>query len=240
MSKKRLDLILTERGLAPTRTRAQTLIMAGQVSAEGRIYDKPGQLVDESLEIHLKEQPRYVSRAGDKLASVAQDLQLDFNQKVVLDVGSSTGGFTDFALQNGAMKVYCVDVGTGQLSYNLRQDSRVIVMEQTDIRDAKLPELADMAVIDVSFISLKKIMESVAGLLKPNSKIVAMAKPQFEAGKELADKHHGVIPLGQERDEVLADLRAFLTESFVILGEATSGLAGAEGNVEYFFLLKTR
>jgi 23S rRNA (cytidine1920-2'-O)/16S rRNA (cytidine1409-2'-O)-methyltransferase len=237
--KKRLDLLMVELGLAGTRNQAQALIMAGQVSAAGRILDKPGTQVDADIELHLKTQPKYVSRAGDKLASVAERLQLDFKGKVVLDVGSSTGGFTDFALQNGAAKVFCVDVGTGQLSYKLRQDPRVVVMEQTDIRVAKLPEKADMAVMDVSFISLTKVLEHTAALVAAGGPIVAMAKPQFEAGKPLADKYHGVIPMGRERDEVLDGLRNFMRERFEILNEAESGLSGAEGNVEHFFLLRT-
>ena len=238
--KQRLDLILVERGLADTRTRAQALIMAGQVSANGRILDKPGQSFDGAIQLHLKNQPSYVSRAGDKLASVAEVLKLDFSFKTLLDVGSSTGGFTDFALQNGAVKVYCVDVGTAQLAYKLRQDPRVVVMEQTDIRVAKLPELAEIAVIDVSFVSLTKILEAVAALVKAKVPIVAMVKPQFEAGKALADKYHGVIPLGDERDEVLESVRAWTRERFEIIGEADSGLSGAEGNVERFFLLTAK
>jgi 23S rRNA (cytidine1920-2'-O)/16S rRNA (cytidine1409-2'-O)-methyltransferase len=238
--KKRLDLILVEREMSDTRTRAQALIMAGEVSGEGRILDKPGQTFDESIELHLKAQPRFVSRAGEKLASVAELFELDFTGVVVLDVGSSTGGFTDFALQNGAKKSYCVDVGTGQLSYKLRQDPRVSVMEQTDIRKAELPELADIAVIDVSFISLEKVLEPTAALLKPKSLIVAMAKPQFEAGRALATKYAGVIPMGDERDEVLAELREWILERFNILAEADSGLSGAEGNVEHFFKLAIR
>ncbi len=243
--KKRLDILLVERGLAPTRTQAQALIMAGQVSAQGRRLTKPGVAVDEALDVHVKDQPRYVSRAGDKLASVAETLGLDFGGKIVLDVGSSTGGFTDFALQNGAVKAFCVDVGTAQLAYKLRQDERAVVMEQTDIRDVTvgegakaIPELADMAVIDVSFISLIKVLEPAAALVKPGGLLVAMAKPQFEAGKELADKYRGVIPVGAERDEVLSDLREWIVERFEIIAEADSGLAGAEGNVEHFFLLK--
>ncbi len=236
--KKRLDLILVERELAATRTQAQALIMAGQVSADGRILDKPGQAIDEHVELHLKTQPKYVSRAGDKLASVAEELKLDFNGKVLLDVGSSTGGFTDYALQNGAVKSYCVDVGTGQLAFKLRQDSRAIVMEKTDIRVAALPELADIAVIDVSFISLTKVLEHVTALVKPGAPIVAMAKPQFEAGKPLADKYRGVIPLGKERDRVLEDLRTWLDgNGFAIANEADSKVAGMEGNVERFMLL---
>lgn len=238
--KQRLDILLVERGLADTRTKAQALIMAGQVSAQGRRLDKPGQSFDTKIELHLKSQPRYVSRAGEKLASVAGALALDFSGKTVLDVGSSTGGFTDFALQNGAVKVYCVDVGTAQLAYKLRQDPRAIVMEQTDIRTAELPEQAEIAVIDVSFVSLTKILEAVAALVTAKAPIVAMVKPQFEAGKTLADKYHGVIPLGGERDEVLASVRVWIQERFEIMAEADSGLSGAEGNVERFFLLTAR
>ena len=238
--KKRLDLILVEREMADTRTKAQALIMAGEVSGEGRILDKPGQTFDENVKLHLKTQPRFVSRAGEKLASVAEIFGLDFTDLIVLDVGSSTGGFTDYALQNGAAKSYCVDVGTGQLSYKLRQDSRVIVMEQTDIRKAVLPEPADIAVMDVSFISLEKVLEPTAALLKPGALLIAMAKPQFEAGRELATKYAGVIPMGKERDEVIESLRSWIVEPFEIVAEADSGLAGAEGNIEHFFALRLR
>ena len=237
--KKRLDIILVERELAATRTQAQALIMAGQVSADGRILDKPGQALAEDIELHLKTQPKYVSRAGDKLASIAAELNLNFGGMILLDVGSSTGGFTDFALQNGAVKSYCVDVGTGQLAYKLRQDPRAVVMEQTDIRVAVLPEPADLAVIDVSFISLTKILLHVADLVKRDAPIVAMAKPQFEAGKPLADKYRGVIPIGAERNQVLADLRAWITANgFEISAEADSKVSGMEGNVERFMLMR--
>jgi 23S rRNA (cytidine1920-2'-O)/16S rRNA (cytidine1409-2'-O)-methyltransferase len=238
--KKRLDLILLERELAISRTQAQALIMAGQVSADGRILDKPGVQYDATIDLHLKHQPKYVSRAGEKLASVAEIFGLDFEGKTVLDVGSSTGGFTDFALQNGAAKVYCVDVGTAQLAYKLRQDPRVVIMEQTDIRAAELPGRADMAVMDVSFISLTKVLEATAALVKPGAPIVAMAKPQFEAGKPVADRYRGVIPMGESRDAILAELRAWIEEQFVIEQEADSGLAGMEGNVERFLLLRER
>lgn len=264
--KKRLDFILVEREMADTRTKAQALIMAGEVSGEGRILDKPGQTFDETIALHLKTQPRFVSRAGEKLASVVEVFGLDFTDLIVLDVGSSTGGFTDYALQNGAAKSYCVDVGTGQLSYKLRQDPRVVVMEQTDIRDVviasearqsqqsyhhdqqaaivvtdkELLELVDIAVMDVSFISLEKVLEPTAKLLKSNAIIVAMAKPQFEAGRELATKYAGIIPMGEERDEVISRLREWILERFEILAEADSGLAGAEGNVEHFFKLAIR
>ncbi|HVQ43654.1 MAG TPA: TlyA family RNA methyltransferase [Candidatus Saccharimonadia bacterium] len=245
--KQRLDVLMVTRGLAPTRTQAQALIMAGQVSAEGRRLEKPGLMVHADTSLHVKDQPRYASRAGDKLASVVEHFGLDFGGKIVLDVGSSTGGFTDLALQHGAARVYCVDVGTGQLAYRLRQDERVVVMEQTDIRDVTvgdagkaIPEPADMAVMDVSFISLTKVLEVAAALVRPGGLLVAMAKPQFEAGKALADKYHGVIPLGGERDEVLGDLRLWMRERFEIMAEMDSAVSGAEGNVERFFLLRTR
>lgn len=236
--KKRLDVHMVDQGLAASRSQAQALIMAGQVSADGKRLDKPGLMVDEAADLHIKQQPRFVSRAGEKLASVADGLGLNFAGKVVLDVGSSTGGFTDYALQHGATKVYCVDVGTGQLAFRLRQDRRVVVMEQTDIRDAAIPEIPDMAVIDVSFISLKKVLGPTAAFLRPGAVIVAMAKPQFEAGKALADKYHGVIPMGAERDEVLSDVRSWIAERFTIVGELDSKLAGFEGNVEHFFALE--
>lgn len=235
--KIRLDIALVVRGVADSRTRAQALIMAGQVSADGKILDKPGMLIEETADLHIKIQSRYVSRAGEKLASAARLLGVQFKDAIIVDVGSSTGGFTDYALQHGAKHVYCVDVGTGQLSYKLRQDERVTVMEQTDIRVAKLPTLVDGAVIDVSFISLTRILESVRALVKPDGWVVAMAKPQFEAGRPLADKYKGVIPVGAERDRILADLREWMGENWNIGTEADSLLAGAEGNVEHFFYL---
>lgn len=236
---------MVERGLALSRTQAQALIMAGQVSADGRRLDKAGITLDEATELHVKDQPRFVSRAGEKLASVAAEFGIDFSDRVVLDVGSSTGGFTDYALQHGARRVYCVDVGTGQLSFKLRQDPRVVVMEQTDIRAVTLgegasaiPEACDMAVMDVSFISLEKVLEPTAALVRAGGMIIAMAKPQFEAGKPLADRYHGVIPLGPERDEVLAKLEDWMRERFEIIEAHDSGVAGMEGNVERFYALR--
>lgn len=236
---------MMEKGLAATRTQAQALIMAGQVSAKGRRLDKPGMVVDVELELHVKDQPRYVSRAGEKLASVAEVLGLDFAGKTILDVGSSTGGFTDYALQNGAAQVFCVDVGTGQLSFKLRHDLRVTVMEQTDIRDVTvgegakaIPVRADLAVMDVSFISVTKVLEVTAGLVRAGGSIIVMVKPQFEAGKPVADRYRGVIPMGSVREEILAGVRAWMTERFMILAEADSAVPGAEGNVERFFVLR--
>lgn len=181
-----------------------------------------------------------MSRAGEKLASVVEVLGLEFGGKTVLDVGSSTGGFTDFALQQGAAKVFCVDVGTGQLAYKLRQDPRVVVLERTDIRQAKLPKPADMAVMDVSFISLREVLEATSELVRPGGLIVAMAKPQFEATKAMADRYRGVIPVGPDRDGILEKLREWVSERFEILGEADSGVRGVSGNLERFFLIRAR
>lgn len=243
--KQRLDQYLVSRGLASSRTQAQALVMSGQVSANGRRLDKPGAQVPDDLAVHIKNQPRFVSRAGEKLASVAGVFGLNVAGRTVLDVGSSTGGFTDFVLQNGAACVYAVDVGTHQLAYKLRQDPRVRVMERTDIRqvivgqgEAAIPAAADVAVMDVSFVSLTKVMEATRALVKPGGVIIAMAKPQFEAGKALADRYHGVIPLGAERDAVIAQVREWFGEhGFVVEGEADSGLPGVEGNIEHFFKL---
>jgi 23S rRNA (cytidine1920-2'-O)/16S rRNA (cytidine1409-2'-O)-methyltransferase len=239
MGKIRLDQLLVERGLAPSRTAAAAMVMAGEVSSEGRLLDKPGREVPVDIELVLKDKPRYVSRAGEKLASVAKVLDLDFEGKTVLDVGSSTGGFTDFALQRGASKVFAVDVGTGQLADKLRRDPRVESHERTDIRELPEDIKADMAVVDVSFISLKSVLESVATHLNPGGLIVAMAKPQFEAGKALADKYKGVIP-EPERTGVLEELEGWLGEHFTILDEADSAVAGTAGNLERFYLLATR
>jgi 23S rRNA (cytidine1920-2'-O)/16S rRNA (cytidine1409-2'-O)-methyltransferase len=216
------------------------MIMAGEVSSGDKLLTKPGQPVDVDIELSLARKPRFVSRGGDKLASVAEALKLDFAGKVVLDVGSSTGGFTDYALQHGAARAYCVDVGTGQLAYSLRQDQRVVVMEQTDIRRAELPELADIALVDVSFISLRSVLAATAELIKPGGIIVAMAKPQFEAGKAIADKHRGVITDSGTRAQVLQQLRLWLGEYFTIEAEADSAVAGAKGNLERFFRLRLK
>ena len=260
--KQRLDQLLVEQGLVETRTKAQAMIMAGQVSTEkGESLTKPGTQLPADTVLEVARSPRYVSRGGEKLASVAAELDLDFAGRVVLDVGSSTGGFTDYALQHGAAKVYCVDVGRGQLAYKLRQDPRVVAMEQTDIRslsvipgpdresdppvkpedDPKvLPEQPDVALIDVSFISLRQVLLHVAELVKSGSPIVAMLKPQFEAGRALADKNAGIIKDQEERDQVLADFRGWVNENFEIIKEADSALSGAKGNVERFFVLKRR
>lgn len=204
------------------------------------MLSKPGQLVDEDTELTVKESPKYVSRGGDKLASVAEELQLDFCDKVVLDIGASTGGFTDFVLQNGAAKVYAVDVGNAQLAYRLRQDPRVVVMERTDIRKAVLPEHADMAVADLSFISLTKVSDDALKLIKPDGLIIAMAKPQFETDKTTADRYQGVIKDKKVRQEILRQFEAKISNNFEIIGSADSGVPGTKGNLERFYVLKPK
>ncbi|HET7060431.1 MAG TPA: TlyA family RNA methyltransferase [Candidatus Saccharimonadales bacterium] len=178
---------------------------------------------------------RYVSRAGLKLASVAEALKLDFKNKTVLDVGSSTGGFTDYALQHGAKKVIAVDVGTNQLHPSLRQDPRVELHEKTDIRDFQTPQNIDLVMADVSFISLRDILPAVAGLTGQNTQIVAMVKPQFEAGSEM--KHKGVIKNEKMRRDILKNFESWVAGQFVISGKADSQIAGTKGNRERFYLL---
>lgn len=221
---------------------AQAMIMAGEVSHKTTKLTKPGQVFDADIDLDIADRPRYVSRGGDKLASVAEQLGLNFGDAIVLDVGSSTGGFTDYALQHGARKVYAVDVGTSQLAYKLRNDDRVVVIEQTDIRDIDshlLDPAPNIAVIDVSFISLTKVLDSVAELIAPDGQIIAMAKPQFETDKPTADKHKGVIKDDKLRNKILSDFEAKIDGHFEIVEKKDSEVTGAQGNRERFYLLKS-
>ena len=237
--KIRLDQALAQRGLVENRTKAAAMIMAGQVKVGGKLIDKAGYFVGNEEKIEVADLPRYVSRGAEKLASVAGKLKLDFNNKTMLDVGSSTGGFTDYALQHGAKKVYAVDVGTGQLDLKLRSDERVMVMERTDIRSIqKLPEPVHLVTIDVSFISLKLVLPVVKRLSDKNTLIVAMAKPHFEADKITASKNKGVIKNDTIRRQILKDVELFMKDDFKILDKADSEVRGAKGNLERFYLLK--
>lgn len=237
-SKLRLDQLLVQRGLAETRTKAQAMIMAGEVLIADQTSTKPGLLVDTAVDLSLAAKSRYVSRGGDKLASAAEELDLDFTNKSVLDVGASTGGFTDYALQNGAAHVIAVDVGTGQLAWSLRNDPRVEVHEQTDIRQFESDSLVDVALADVSFVSSLKVVEAIARFVKPAGQIVLMIKPQFEVGKAIADKYHGVINDETVRQETLDKVRAELSQSFKVVAEADSKVLGPKGNQEHFILLR--
>jgi 23S rRNA (cytidine1920-2'-O)/16S rRNA (cytidine1409-2'-O)-methyltransferase len=236
--KVRLDTELVKRGLVSTRSQAESYIRLGKVLVNKKIITKAGHMVSEADDINLTSNEQYVSRAGLKLASVAKTLKLDFKDMVVLDVGSSTGGFTDYALQHGAKKVIAVDVGTDQLHPTLRVDERIELYEKTDIRDLRqLSVPADIVVIDVSFISLRDILPTIARLVTSDAKIVAMVKPQFEAGEQ-GLKHKGVIKNDAMRRSILKDFEQWVQKLFVIIDKADSEVSGAKGNRERFYLLK--
>ncbi|MDB5186333.1 MAG: putative rRNA methyltransferase YqxC [Candidatus Saccharibacteria bacterium] len=236
--KTRLDQEMVTRGIIPTRSQAESFIKLGSVQVNGREVTKPGTMVSTDDKIKLLAKEQYVSRAGLKLASIAQSLKLNFKDTVVLDVGSSTGGFTDYALRNGARKVIAVDVGTNQMHPLLRTDPRIELYEQTDIRDVKgLSEAVDIIVIDVSFISLREILPYVAKLSTSRTQIVAMVKPQFEAGNSNL-KHKGVIKNDRMRRDILKDFEFWAQKLFMVIDKADSDVAGAKGNQERFYLLK--
>ncbi len=238
--KRHLHILVVERGLAKTEQEARAKVMAAQVLVDGQPITKAGYLVDEAADISLKEKSRYVSRGGAKLASVAAKLKLNFNDKVVLDVGSSTGGFTDFALQNGAKRVFAVDSGNAQLDFKLRLDSRVVSMERTDIRDVtELDESVDITVMDVSFVSATKLLEAVVRLVG-QTPLIVMVKPQFEAAKHATDATKGVVTDPAMRTAILKEFERTVDPNFEIQGSADSKIHGAKGNVERFYILKAR
>lgn len=227
---------MVARGLVASRSQAESWIKLGKVKVSGRAITKPGYFVLTNAKILLTAGEQYVSRAGLKLASVAKALGLKFDGKVVLDVGSSTGGFTDYALKHGATKVIAVDVGTNQLHPSLHGHPQIELHEQTDIRDmTTLSDMPDIVVIDVSFISLRDILPHIARLSGPHTQVVAMVKPQFEAGN-LA-KHKGVIKNDTVRRDVLRQFELWVKDVFVIKDKADSDVAGAKGNRERFYLL---
>lgn len=236
MTKHRLDHMLVLKGLVSTRSQAESYIKLGKVTVDGKAITKPGFFARENSEIILKEEERYVSRAGMKLASVAQMLKLDFRDAVVLDVGSSTGGFTDYSLKRGARKVYAVDVGTEQLHPSLHDNPRIELHEKTDIRDFTPDEMPHIVVMDVSFISLRAILPHIARISGKNTLIVAMVKPQFEAGKTQVNR--GVIKNDSVRRQILKDFEIWTKSLFIIVDKADSEVAGARGNRERFYLLQ--
>lgn len=236
--KKRLDAELTARGLVTSRSQAESWIKLGKVTVDGKVIKKSGHFVTENSDIALTATEQYVSRAGLKLASVAQLLDVSFKDATVLDVGSSTGGFTDYALQNSAKKVFAVDVGTDQLHPSLHDHPHIELHEKTDIRDFIPSETPDVIVIDVSFISLREILPHLAQRVAgANTKIVAMVKPQFEAGRNQTNK--GVIKNDSVRRQILKDFEEWARELFVVLDKRDSEVAGSKGNRERFYLLKT-
>jgi len=236
MTKQRLDTLLVQKGLVTSRSQAESYIKLGVVFVDTKQITKPGFFVPEGAKIELKQAEQYVSRAGLKLASVAEILNLTFTNAVVLDVGSSTGGFTDYALKHGAQKVYAVDVGTNQLHPSLHGNPRIELHEQTDIRDFKPSKTPDIIVIDVSFISLREILPHIAAISGKNTKIAAMLKPQFEAGD--GSKHKGVIKNDAFRRQILKDFEQWVKKYFVVVAKHDSEVAGAKGNRERFYLLQ--
>lgn len=239
MNKSRLDQELVRRGLVATRSQAESYIKLGKVKVDKKLVSKPGFLVGEQNIVELNAPNQYVSRAGLKLASIAKDFELNFKDKIVLDVGSSTGGFTDYALQNGAKKVVAVELGKNQMHPSLRSDPRIELYEQTDIRSIKkLDSKPNIIVIDVSFISLREILPYLIKLSNKKTEIIAMVKPQFEA-KTSNIKHKGVIKNENIRREILKDFENWAKEIFVILNKKDSEITGEKGNKERFFHLKT-
>ena len=237
MIKQRLDQALVKQGAVPTRSQAESFIRLGKVLVNKKVVTKAGTMVSETDVIVLTATEQYVSRAGLKLASVAQILKVDFRGKTVLDVGSSTGGFTDYALRNGAEYVIAVDVGTNQLHPTLHGNPKIELHEQTDIRDIKeTSRPIDIVVIDVSFISLREILPTVARLSTKDTQVVAMVKPQFEAGNNA--KHKGVIKNDRMRRDILQDFEQWVRSTYVIQDKADSEVAGTKGNRERFYLLK--
>ena len=239
MAKRRIDSLLVERGLVESRAKAQALIMAGEVLVAGKPVIKPGTLVKEEAAITILEPPPFVSRGGVKLDYALDQFQIDVLSKVVADIGASTGGFTDCLLKRGASRVYAVDVGYGQLDYRLRQDSRVVVMERVNARyPITLPEKVDLATIDLSFISVEKVIPSVAKLLKNNGYLLVLFKPQFEARRREVGKG-GVIKQPVVHARVLGRFITWITEhGFRLGGLVTSPILGASGNKEFFVLLR--
>jgi len=235
--KTRLDQKMAELGLVATRSQAESFIKLGQVQVNAQVVTKPGRLVGYDDKIKLTAHEQYVSRAGLKLASVAKALNLDFKDKVVLDVGSSTGGFTDYALRHGARKVIAVEVGKGQLHPSLLGHPQIELHEQTDIRDFKTDQHIDLVVADVSFISLREILPSVAKLSDKQAIMAVMVKPQFEAA-QAGLKHKGVIKNDKMRRQILKDFEDWTQRQFIILDKADSEVSGAKGNQERFYLLR--
>lgn len=232
-----MDQAMVGLGLVSSRSQAESWIKLGKVKVDECQITKPGFFVGQSSKIKLTAPEQYVSRAGLKLASAMKAINLSFADKAILDVGSSTGGFTDYALKHGAKKVIAVDVGTNQLHPSLRDNPRIELHEQTDIRALQaLSEAVDIVVIDVSFISLREILPHVASLCNSQTKIAAMVKPQFEVGGSA--KHKGVIKNDAMRREILRNFEAWSKKCFVVLAKSDSEVTGSKGNRERFYLLR--
>ena len=242
--KERLDILLVKRGLAPSREKAKAMIMEGNVFVENQREDKAGTSIPENAKIEIKGNTlKYVSRGGLKLEKAMNHFDIELQNKVCMDIGASTGGFTDCMLQNGASKVYAVDVGYGQFAWKLRTDERVVCMEKTNIRyvtPEDIGEPVDFSSIDVSFISLTKVLGPVKEILSPGGEVVALIKPQFEAGREKVGKK-GVVREKSTHLEVIQMVMAYAAEiGFEIRNLEFSPIKGPEGNIEYLLHLKKR
>jgi len=242
--KLRLDQLLVARGLAESRAKAQALIRAGQVLVDGQLRDKPGTLVSPDALVAVKELPRYVSRGGEKLAAALGAFQVDPQGKVCLDIGASTGGFTDCLLQHGAKRVYAVDVGKGQLHWKLRTDPRVVVKEGLNARYLKFADIGesvDLTTVDVSFISLRLVLPPLKGIVRPQGDVIALVKPQFEAGREKVGRG-GVVRASEVHREVLQGIAEFVGGElgWSVAGAIRSPLLGPAGNVEFFLHILPR
>jgi 23S rRNA (cytidine1920-2'-O)/16S rRNA (cytidine1409-2'-O)-methyltransferase len=240
VEKERVDVLLVERGLVESRSMAQRLVMAGQVRADGQLIQKPSVQVSKEAVLEVESGPQYVSRGGEKLAGAFAVFSPDVTGLVCVDVGASTGGFTDCLLQNGAAKVYAVDVGKGILHWKIRQDPRVVVMEETNARHVDgFPEAVSFVTIDASFISLKILLPVVRGWFgEGGGRVIALVKPQFEAGREEAARGKGVIKDTRVHRAVLKDVLGFAQEQgFAVLGLDRSPIKGPKGNVEFLAYL---
>lgn len=235
--KERLDVLLVKRGLVPSREKAKAMIMEGNVYVNEQKEDKAGSMFSEQVQIEVRGRAlKYVSRGGLKLEKAVEQFDLSLNDKICMDIGASTGGFTDCMLQNGAKKVYAVDVGYGQLAWTLRQDARVVCMEKTNIRYVTpddIPDVIDFATVDVSFISLTKVLGPARELLSEDGQMVCLIKPQFEAGREKVGKK-GVVRDKKVHLEVIERVLAFARQTdFYIQNLEFSPIRGPEGNIEY-------
>lgn len=240
MAKIRLDVYLFDRKMVESRSLAQRLIMAGEVTVNGELALKPSQHIDDQANVEIRKGPKFVSRGGDKLEGGLLGFGLlDLNGKICVDVGSSTGGFTDCLLQYGAKKVYAIDVGYGILHWKLRNDQRVVVMERTNARNVQgFPDRIDIVTIDASFISLKVLIPVVKSWLHDGSKIITLIKPQFEAGRKDAAKGAGVIRDANIHRKILFDTLEFASNSgFRVEGLMVSPLIGPKGNIEFLAYL---
>lgn len=237
--KQRLDTLLLERGLAPTRSKAQAIIMAGEVTVNSTRIDKPGTKVALDADIQVKARSPFVSRGGEKLAGALRDFPVAVADRVCADVGASTGGFTDCLLQHGAARVYAIDVGYGQLAHKLRIDERVVVMERTNARYVEaLEEPASLVVVDASFISLRLLLPAIQRWLQPQADVIALIKPQFEAGKNDVGKG-GVVRDADIHERVIREIAGFAqTLGFTVAGLTVSPIKGLkEGNTEFLIWL---